>query len=1029
MLKRLWKTPGSGQLTTSADRRLWLRGIVGRGCLKQLLPFDRQREDEKLRTYSANLHVGLGNGEVIRTTLRGQCVVEVKTLNGVTFPIFNGGQTSYDNCPNVVVRDSNRLWSTLNGALLGVSLTTPVFSDGGVDYVPYKNCPSYALCLPNSLNATCNVRDKDGHNFSGFNYEARTFKELDREYDQDCQISTDQTCYEHHASRRYVYSTTRHRRLERGLIVPRSDPLKPVCSQDDLLAKVPRSNIALQGRLKSCNSLRCLTMFEDNSNGARYVHTYPARALMGYKEILRDNRYGCRNLDGFIRACEKRNRRQLVARHSIIPSTRLMEHVRNLLYHAEFVFIKGVCMVYDGLNCPGRSKKSSGLLREFSTFTSNHLLVGKGLVPKIHKDRALSYGESKQLTRCLEHDRMLYSNYGRQFSTFCLDDQVMDYDSQRGGLIDEVVFARQKRHKQSTLVDWKLSISKDDNILVGGLQSSCYNACNKTKDYMGRMIHSFQAVFTSEKESEMFYVEMMLRRLTLGSVHVDCFKRVRITRFLSVCRDLLEDFGSERDHPRSAVSVDEDFHYMRGRCGANDNKDSSRYQAWPTNSVFNYRSEASQVVLNDTLSLTVVAKSKIDKTPLIAAVRCLKRTLFEDGFNYRVKFHEVAQRKNSHNDFCCECTYASCQHYEEIREASTLDYLRLTCAYCTMRIEKTCDRGSACCIRKMESNEWCNTITDASTFVKKCRHFEFERAFIYFVMEGNPFENAHRHMERYFEYIDKRQDLTTQRLKLAGKLSVVKEGSFVDGLMFNVCKSSDNGTRCWACERQSKDSIGVQYVEIRPKINEGNSRKQIAKRVNVCAINNLKYRKLCLADVPNQWVYRQQLRNQTGMCTINCNQRHNLHSGLATLTVRFRTKFNDVGHWPRQNYEADHVSGVSGDKCGCGREWSDDGRVHSLGLLSKCLWTRRTGDVISMTYDRDIYEGINPVTSFGEFAVHHACRCLPSMTLLKHCPSTERLRRGGGTNEHDKDCCSWKSVSCGENCSSCVHYCSCNFTC
>ena len=241
LLERLWKTPGTGQLTTSANRRLWLRGIVGRGCLRKLVePYERQCKDQDLRVYWAFLFDGLGNsGEVTKATLRGEQVVEIQTLNGLTFPVCDGGKTKYDHCPNVVMRDINRLWSTLNESLPGISLTTPVYSDGGVDYVPYKNCPSYALSLPNSLNATLVVKDKQHHNYTGFLYDAEVFCGLDRDYNQDVQISTDRTCYEHLATRRFAYSSRRIRQLEGNLLVPRSDPLKPMCLQDDLLAKVP----------------------------------------------------------------------------------------------------------------------------------------------------------------------------------------------------------------------------------------------------------------------------------------------------------------------------------------------------------------------------------------------------------------------------------------------------------------------------------------------------------------------------------------------------------------------------------------------------------------------------------------------------------------------------------------------------------------------------------------------------------------------------------------------------------------------
>ena len=404
--------------------------------------------------------------------------------------------------------------------------------------------------------------------------------------------------------------------------------------------------------------------------------------------------------------------------------------------------------------------------------------------------------------------------------------------------------------------------------------------------------------------------------------------------------------------------------------------------------------------------------------------------LFEDGFECRTKIVEATRDRNSKNNHCCECKYADdCAHYEDVTNQDTKAYLKLTCAHCALYIDRVCGNdGDKCCIRKMENGEWCTKVTDAWNFAKSCRHFKFEKTFIDFVLEGNPFENAHRHMERYFEYIDKRQDLSTQRLKLAGKLMAVDNGEFEDGIMSNVCASSDNGTRCWACERQPKNLVGVQYVEIRPRLNEDHMRKQIAKRINICAINNLRYRKLCLEKAGAQWEFCQQLRGQAGMCTVNCNQRHNIHSSMALLNLRFRTKLNDIAHWPRQNYEMDHVCGVRGDRCGCGREWNEDGTLHSFD--GPCVWMARTGDVISMTYDRDIHEGINPVTSYGEFAIHHACRCLPSIMLSRHSPNAARLMKGGGgSNEYYKDCCNLKSISCGENCCVCVHYCSSNFTC
>ena len=42
------------------------------------------------------------------------------------------------------------------------------------------------------------------------------------------------------------------------------------------------------------------------------------------------------------------------------------------------------------------------------------------------------------------------------------------------------------------------------------------------------------------------------------------------------------------------------------------------------------------------------------------------------------------------------------------------------------------------------------------------------------------------------------------------------------------------------------------------------------------------------------------------------------------MPMHFRTTVDDTVHWPRQNYEKDHVSNVRGLQCGCGEKWSRD---------------------------------------------------------------------------------------------------------
>ena len=80
---------------------------------------------------------------------------------------------------------------------------------------------------------------------------------------------------------------------------------------------------------------------------------------------------------------------------------------------------------------------------------------------------------------------------------------------------------------------------------------------------MGKTVHTFDGVFDSEREKERFYVECMLRCLSEGG-SIDVMGCVNVCHMLSYCQASLEDYAIKNDLPRSAVRVDEDFHYMRG---------------------------------------------------------------------------------------------------------------------------------------------------------------------------------------------------------------------------------------------------------------------------------------------------------------------------------------------------------------------------------------------------------------------------------------------------------------------------------
>ena len=434
--------------------------------------------------------------------------------------------------------------------------------------------------------------------------------------------------------------------------------------------------------------------------------------------------------------------------------------------------------------------------------------------------------------------------------------------------------------------------------------------------------------------------------------------------------------------------------------------------------------------------------------PLVSAVRGLKSLLFKDGFDSQTEFFKRYEQRNVivHNPLstlCCGCTYVECNHYssseqqDHVLDEKSKEYLRATCAYCALKINKKCteDSGRTCCLHMLRHGPWPESLEAVWKFVKHCCHFACERCVIDFILEGNPFENAQRHTKCYFNYIDKRQDLTSQRLMSCKAL--VRHHHHNDaidvghcgsegGLLGNLCKPSDNGICCVTCELQPTEDIGEKFTDIRPKINEDHARKQIAKCINVSVINDLSSRKIHLEKCTGIIMFREQIRKSLGFCGINCNQCHNLSSGLSYLPIHFRTKLNDTAHWPHQNYEKDHVANVHGKECDCGEAWLPSGRLHNYE--GQCRWLNVTGDVICSDYNSDIYEGINSMTSYMDLVVTHGCRCLPSNSLLKHSCATNHFR-SSTTLQVNERFCRWNGAVCNSNCSTCVHYCSSSFSC
>ena len=136
----------------------------------------------------------------------------------------------------------------------------------------------------------------------------------------------------------------------------------------------------------------------------------------------------------------------------------------------------------------------------------------------------------------------------------------------------------------------------------------------------------------------------------------------------------------------------------------------------------------------------------------------------------------------------------------------TLTYLTSTCPICAFKISKSCGKNEDdCCIKRMENRDGFVNLQEAVDFSTNCYDFLYERHYIYFCIEGNLFENALRHIIRYFNFINHSDDFTSQRLMMVNLnlkyvKSIVVNGGGISvnnasdlPYLHAICKSSANG--------------------------------------------------------------------------------------------------------------------------------------------------------------------------------------------------------------------------------------------
>ena len=200
---------------------------------------------------------------------------------------------------------------------------------------------------------------------------------------------------------------------------------------------------------------------------------------------------------------------------------------------------------------------------------------------------------------------------------------------------------------------------------------------------------------------------------------------------------------------------------MRGKYGCINDSLCEREQSWPKRSIFNARNPHT-LSLNATLSMTSKNDIRIEN---------LKECLFEDPFLSRSKFFKFRRSRkdswftNYDQYFCCECEYMKCTHFDDATnlKQSSRNYYAATCPICMFKISSCCYRTSdVCCVKGMRKRLQFSSMDEADAFVQNCYHFNYERSYLNLCIKGNLFENACRHVIRYFYLIDRTEDFVTQ---------------------------------------------------------------------------------------------------------------------------------------------------------------------------------------------------------------------------------------------------------------------------
>ena len=144
----------------------------------------------------------------------------------------------FDDCPYDVINDHLRCWNSIDEKVVGVSVTTPMFSDGVVDYHPREHGPGFLMCgVPMHMHSK--LGDAYNNHYSGFVYHPEHFR-MGANRLQYTDLSPSTTCEDHvrmhdliqgknHRPECYIHSRC----------TPRNDQLPIMGINDDNRQKIP----------------------------------------------------------------------------------------------------------------------------------------------------------------------------------------------------------------------------------------------------------------------------------------------------------------------------------------------------------------------------------------------------------------------------------------------------------------------------------------------------------------------------------------------------------------------------------------------------------------------------------------------------------------------------------------------------------------------------------------------------------------------------------------------------------------------